>query len=178
MDAPECTASINKSLSGSISAVSGAVTRRTTTGLDGPADLPDFSAVEAALHPSGLNTRTVDGGFASSFEAGRRGRGSNSPPQFGHLPFRRRSAQVAQKVHSNEQIRANGDSGGRSASQHSQEGRKSSMALRIVVSRRYGKPSTDLLDTVLDMKRRIPDPVSLGFSPSVTSRMCCFWTTS
>jgi len=81
------------------------------------------------MQPSGLKTRTVDEGLAASFAAGRRGRGSNSPPQFGHTPFRRRSAQVAQNVHSNEQIRASGDSGGKSASQHSQDGRISSMAL-------------------------------------------------
>jgi hypothetical protein len=87
------------------------------------------------MQPSGLNTRADDGGFASSFDAGRRGRGSNSPPQFGHTPFRRRSAQVAQNVHSNEQIRASGDSGGKSASQHSQDGRISSMALRTAESK-------------------------------------------
>jgi hypothetical protein len=86
------------------------------------------------LQPSGLKTRTVDDGFASSFDAGRRGRGSNSPPQFGHLPFRRRSAQVAQNVHSNEQIRASGDSGGRSTSQHSQEGRSSSIRVPVVAA--------------------------------------------
>jgi hypothetical protein len=81
------------------------------------------------LQPSGFRTRTDEGGYASSFDAGRRGRGSSSPPQFGHTPFRRRSAQVAQNVHSNEQILANGDSGGKSASQHSQDGRMSSMTL-------------------------------------------------
>jgi hypothetical protein len=107
-----------------------------TTAFDDPVDLQDPPTVEAALHPSGLCTRTVDGGFAASFDAGRRGRGSNSPPQFGHLPFRRRSAQVAQNVHSNEQILASGDSAGKSVSQHSQEGRISSMALRIVAWKR------------------------------------------
>ena len=123
MDAPECTASINSSPSGSINEVSVAATRRTTTSLDDLVGLQDSLTAVAVQHPSGLNTRTDDGGFASSFDARRRGRGSNSPPQFGHLPFRRRSAQVAQNVHSNEQIRASGDSGGKSMSQHSQDGR-------------------------------------------------------
>jgi len=178
MDAPECTASINKSPSGSSNEVSGAATRRTTRASDKKAGLRAGSAPEVGLQPSGLKTRTGDGGFASSFDAGRRGRGSNSPAQFGHWLFRRRSAQVAQNVHSNEQIRASGDSGGKSASQHSQDGRISSMAPRTAESKRYGKPSTDLLDTVLDEVQRFPGPVSSGFSPSVTSRMCCFWTTS
>jgi hypothetical protein len=48
------------------------------------------------------------------------------PPQLGHLP-RNFSAQAAQKVHSNEQIRASVFSGGNASSQHSQEGRSSSM---------------------------------------------------
>jgi hypothetical protein len=118
--------------------------------LDDLVGLLESLTVETLQHPPGLNTRTDDGGFASNFDAGRRGRGSNSPPQFGHLPFRRRSAQVAQNVHSNEQIRASGDSGGKSTSQHSQDGRISSMTLRTAASKRCGKPSTVLLDTVLD----------------------------
>ena len=129
MDAPELTASINKSPSGSSNEMSVAATRRTTKAEDRTAGLHAGSGLEVGLQPSGLKTRTVDGGLAASLDAGRRGRGSSSPPQFGHAPFRRRSAQVAQNVHSNEQIRASGDSGGKSASQHSQEGRRSSMAL-------------------------------------------------
>ena len=136
MDAPECTASINKSPSGSSNEVSGAATRRTTRASDQKAGHRAGSGPEVGLQPSGLKTRTVDGGLAASLDAGRRGRGSSSPPQFGHAPFRRRSAQVAQNVHSNEQIRASGDSGGKSASQHSQDGRISSMALRTVVAKR------------------------------------------
>ena len=42
-----------------------------------------------------------------------------------------------------EQIRASGDSGGKSTSQHSQEGRISSMTLLTVASRLEGKPSID-----------------------------------
>jgi hypothetical protein len=95
------------------------------------------------LQPAGLKTRTVEAGFAASVAAGRRGRGSNSPPQFGHLPCSWRSVQVAQNVHSNEQMRASGESGGKSTSQHSQEGRRSSMSRRPVVSKRYGKPNIE-----------------------------------
>jgi len=52
--------------------------------------------------------------------AGRRGRGTSSPPQFGHLRFRIVSAQEAQNVHSNEQMRASVESGGNSTLQRSQ----------------------------------------------------------
>jgi hypothetical protein len=50
-----------------------------------------------------------------------------SPPQLGHRPANRFSAQSAQKVHSNVQMRASSLSGGSSRSQHSQFGRNSSM---------------------------------------------------
>ena len=51
------------------------------------------------------------------------------PPQFRHLPARIPSAQLAQNVHSNEQILACGESGGRSPLQHSQQGLISSIRL-------------------------------------------------
>jgi hypothetical protein len=70
--------------------------------------------------------RVVAGGLLASLFSGRRGRASSSPPQFGHLPPRRLSAQVLQNVHSKEQIRASVESGGKSLSQHSQLGRSSS----------------------------------------------------
>ena len=162
MAAPECTASINKSPGGSSNEVSVAATRRTTTVRD---DLVGPPTTGTVLLPAGLHTRTDDGGYASSFDAGRRGRGSSSPPQVGDLPFRRRSAQVAQNVHSNEQIRASGDSGGRSASQHSQEGRMSSMVLRTRVSKQYDTPGIRLLDTVLNKRPSISDLVSLASAP-------------
>ena len=72
--------------------------------------------------------RTVLAGNCASFAAGRMGRRTSSPPQLGQRPARTPSAQPAQKVHSNEQIRAARLSGGRSAAQHSQQGRSSSMA--------------------------------------------------
>jgi hypothetical protein len=54
---------------------------------------------------------------------------TNSPPQFGHLPWRRVSTQVEQNVHSNEQIIASRELGGSSRLQHSQLGFMSSMAV-------------------------------------------------
>lgn len=63
----------------------------------------------------------------ASFAAGRRGRGTSSPPQFGQTLCSLISAQSAQKVHSKEQMRAFVASGGRSTSQHSHDGRNCSM---------------------------------------------------
>jgi hypothetical protein len=51
-----------------------------------------------------LNIRFVEGGFFSSFAAGRMGRGWKLPPQLGQTPFSLLSAQSAQKVHSYVQI--------------------------------------------------------------------------
>jgi hypothetical protein len=77
---------------------------------------------------AGLKTRSVEAGLLSSLLNGRRGRCSNSPPQFGHLLLNTFSVQAMQNVHSNEQIRASMESGGRSLSQHSQLGRNCSTA--------------------------------------------------
>jgi hypothetical protein len=74
-----------------------------------------------------LNTRSREAGNFTSFAAGRIGRRSNSPQQFGQRPLSMPSAQERQKVHSNEQIIASGESGGRSMSQHSQPGFSKSM---------------------------------------------------
>jgi hypothetical protein len=63
----------------------------------------------------------------ASFSAGRRGRMTSSPPQFGQWPLKRDSVQSSQKVHSKEQMRAIVESGGRSRSQHSQLGRSCRM---------------------------------------------------
>jgi hypothetical protein len=65
--------------------------------------------------------------LAGSATGGRIGRAVRLPPQFGQTPHRTVSTQPLQKVHSNEQIIASADSGGRSLSQHSQFGRKSSI---------------------------------------------------
>jgi hypothetical protein len=60
--------------------------------------------------------------------AGRIGRGTRLPPQFGQRPESFVSAQSLQNVHSNEQIIASAAAGGKSLSQHSQFGRSASMA--------------------------------------------------
>lgn len=72
--------------------------------------------------PPGLNTRSVDAGYRARRSAGRIGRRTSSPPQFGQCPASRPSAQTRQKVHSNEQIIASADAGGNSRPQHSQLG--------------------------------------------------------
>ena len=77
--------------------------------------------------PSGLNTRFVEAGNITSRDAGRRGRATSSPVQFGQRPFNCVFTQSAQNVHSNEQMRAASESGGKSQSQHSQFGLTSSI---------------------------------------------------
>lgn len=69
----------------------------------------------------------MEGGLPASLFAGRRGRTTSSPPQFGQVPPSTPSAHGAQKVHSKEQMRASPESGGRSRSQHSQFGLSCSM---------------------------------------------------
>ena len=61
-----------------------------------------FQVTPRALppHPSGVYTRSVDGGSFASIAAGRIGRASKPPPQFGHTPARRSSTHAAQNVHS------------------------------------------------------------------------------
>src|SRR5581483_7457782 len=72
---------------------------------------------------SALSTRLRTGGFAASLWAGLIGRRTISPAQLGQRPPAKRvSTQAAQNVHSNEQIIASVDPGGRSLSQHSQFG--------------------------------------------------------
>ena len=55
------------------------------------------------------------------------GRRSKLPPQFGQTPASFSCTHVVQKVHSNVQIMASVDSGGKSVLQDSQLGRNSSM---------------------------------------------------
>jgi hypothetical protein len=99
-------------------------------------------AVDAAAQPSGLKIRWLDGGYFSSFASGRIGRRTNSPPQFGHRPFSMSSTQSLQNVHSNEQIMASREAGGKSRSQHSQLGLSASMVAsrcnRRCCRRRFG----------------------------------------
>jgi hypothetical protein len=84
--------------------------------------------VAGVLQPSGLNTRTVDGGLLASLDGGRIGRATKLPPQFGQRPLSRLSTQSRQNVHSNEQIIASVPDGGKSLLQHSQLGRSSSIS--------------------------------------------------
>ena len=80
---------------------------------------------DAGEHP-GRTTRLVDGGLTACRRAGRIGRLTSSPPQFGQTPCRTFSAQSRHQVHSYVQISTSGDAGSRSRSQHSQFGRSSS----------------------------------------------------
>ena len=74
-------------------------------------------------------TRSVEGGRATieipgrHSLAGRTGRGSKPPPQFGHTFKSTCCTQSAQNVHSKLQMRASVEDGGKSLSQHSQFGR-------------------------------------------------------
>ena len=54
--------------------------------------------------PAGLNTRVDDAGYFVSFDAGRTGRRTSSPPQFGHVSWSFDSAHTAQNVHSKVQM--------------------------------------------------------------------------
>src|SRR5436190_10781854 len=71
----------------------------------------------------------MEEGKRASMAAGRIGRATRFPLQFGQVPPSRVSTQSAQKVHSKVQMRASGLSGGRSRSQHSQLGRRLSMGV-------------------------------------------------
>ncbi len=92
------------------------------------------NTVFAGWHQS-LVTRRCEAGFFSSSDCGRMGRGPKLPPQFGQMPLNTSFTHCLQKVHSNVQIMAIGDAGGRSQSQFSQLGRSSSIAARYPVRR-------------------------------------------
>jgi hypothetical protein len=81
-----------------------------------------------------LTTRTVDAGYRASFSAGRMGRATSSPPQFGQRPPSVVSAQSRQKVHSKLQIMASVAASGRSLLQHSQLGRRSNTVVSLMAS--------------------------------------------
>ena len=69
----------------------------------------------------------VDAGYFSNLLVGRCGRDTKLPPQFGQTLFSTVSTHDAQKVHSNVQIIASSDSGGKFLLQHSQFGRNSNI---------------------------------------------------
>ena len=79
------------------------------------------------IHPLSFKTRLVDAGLFFNASTGLLGRGTKLPPQLGHILFRTPSTQLVQKVHSNVQMCASVDSGGKSLSQHSQFGRNSNI---------------------------------------------------
>ena len=68
-------------------------------------------------------------------------------PQLGHRPPSTPSAQSTQNVHSKEQMRAAGLSGGRSQSQHSQFGRSSNISLALPHPCRSGMAAAALPST-------------------------------
>ncbi len=90
-----------------------------------------------STQPFGFTTRVVDAGCFLRCAAGRMGRSEKLPPQLGHTPFNTPSTHALQKVHSNVQIMALADSGGKSVSQHSQFGRSSSIK-RALLAIRFG----------------------------------------
>ena len=113
--------------------------RPTTMFLEAPPDIERDARVETAIGAAqdidavrqrryaSRWTRSVDAGYFSSDAAERIGRDSKLPPQLGQTPANTLSTQSRQNVHSNVQIMASGDSGGRSRSQASQFGRSASM---------------------------------------------------
>lgn len=81
--------------------------------------------------------RSVDAGLVASFLVGRIGLITKLPPQLGHFPWSTVSTQDAQKVHSNEQIRASVDSGGSALSQHSQDGRSCNISISLLIAPKF-----------------------------------------
>ena len=77
--------------------------------------------------PLSFKIRLVDAGLFFKAVRGRIGRFTKLPEQFGQTLFNTDSAQLLQNVHSNVQITASVDSGGRSLSQHSQLGLNSNI---------------------------------------------------
>jgi hypothetical protein len=83
----------------------------------------------------GFSMRAVEAGNFTSLAAGRTGRRTSSPPQFGQRPPGSRwPTHSAQNVHSNEQISASAASAGKSLLQHSQLGLSSSIGLPFRVA--------------------------------------------
>jgi hypothetical protein len=91
-------------------------------------DRADTRAAAQARDPgqgAARTWRSVEAGNLSSTAPTRVGRASRMPPQFGHEPPRRSSAQSGQKVHSKLHILAAAPAD-RSLSQHSQLGLRAS----------------------------------------------------
>jgi hypothetical protein len=87
-----------------------------------------------------LVLRSLEAGNRASFSTGLIGRRTSSPLQFGQRPPKFRSAHSLQNVHSNVQIMASSEEGGRSRSQHSQLGLISNMPCSPVLGRHCANP--------------------------------------
>jgi len=119
-------------------------------------------------------TRFVDAGRlptdspARHSFAGRIGRGAKPPPQFGHTLASIRSTQSAQNVHSKVQIRASGESGGRSRSQASQLGLSSrAMVTRLTIAPPQGLPKNP---RIRPFGYTMPSLIwSLAMTPTITA---------
>src|SRR5262247_2786952 len=118
------------------------------------------------------NARLVEGGrFATESPgrhsvAGRIGRGTKPPPQFGQTLKSMLSTQSAQNVHSYEQIRAIVDAGGRSLSQHSQFGRSSS-AIAPTFRRGYDEAVAPRICRKPELRQTQPHPLTEGCCANV-----------
>lgn len=75
-------------------------------------------------------------GYCCSISAGRVGRKTKSPRQFGHTPLSSPSQHSAQNVHSKVQIRASGEPLGNDRPQRSHSARNSMIAIDVILS--YG----------------------------------------
>lgn len=75
----------------------------------------------------------VDAGYLPSSDAGRIGRGEKLPPQLGHWLPKIPEAHDWQNVHSNVQVTASLESGGKSLLQHSQLGLNSSIEFSLLI---------------------------------------------
>ena len=80
----------------------------------------------------------MDAGLFFNAAVGLMGLLTKLPPQLGHILFNTPSAQLLQKVHSNVQITASVDSGGKSLLQHSQFGLNSNILNSIAISTKKG----------------------------------------
>jgi hypothetical protein len=123
------------------------------------------------VQPLAFSTRFVDAGNFCKPCNGRTGRRTSSPEQFGHRPFSFVFRHVSQNVHSNEQMNAVGDSGGRSLSQHSQLGRSSSI---FEISRshedRHEPFETSLVDFIKASQLRAVEIQNAAHAPVLDER--------
>ena len=116
-------------------------------------------------------TRVLAGSFSRQlpsfqFAAGRIGRGSKLPPQFGQTLKSTCSTQSAQNVHSYEQMRASSESGGKGLSQFSQVGLSSSIFVpfQVMASGRGHRAPATLRRLLYSANTSPEPPISFGRS--------------